>query len=255
MLILMGAVGVLHAVGARGRGGLVEILIAVVVFAIVSVANIVKAARARKRPGGAAAPPRQTRRPPATPGDEIRGFLSALGVQTEEPQKPRQAEPRPQQPRPAQGSTAYEAGDDQVKSYLQSIGVQVEGRPAQRQGASQQAAGARPAARRRPAAREAPVEAIIVEAVPAAEPPPRAKVVPRKARRRAAPPKPAPAQARARAAATPAATVIRMRGARLGHLGPLGKAPTLAELRRAVILAEVIRRPDFSRLPCERLKF
>jgi hypothetical protein len=32
----------------------------------------------------------------------------------------------------------------------------------------------------------------------------------------------------------------------------LGARPTLADLRRGVILAEILRRPDFQRLPCDR---
>ncbi len=36
------------------------------------------------------------------------------------------------------------------------------------------------------------------------------------------------------------------------ELPVIGARPTLADMRRAVILAEVLRRPEFDRLPCDR---
>jgi len=240
---------------------LVRLIIAIVVIVFIVVVNLIKAASSAKSQGG---PRVQPRKPPGggqTPADDIRGFLSALGIQTEEPQKPQAPPAQPTQAQPAeQGETVYEADDTEVKSYLQSIGVQVESKPArpQRPKAEPQRRPAAGPARRRPQPPQEPrpAEAIVVEAVPVAEAvaetPRKARVAPRKRRRatRAEPVAAAPKRLQAKSTPAQAAPQPAMN---LGRLGPLGAAPTIAELRRAVILSEVIRRPDFSRLPYDRL--
>jgi hypothetical protein len=62
-----------------------------------------------------------------------------------------------------------------------------------------------------------------------------------------APARPEPvAQAMARPAA-PAHPASALRA-----LGVLGHLPTIPELQRALILSEIVRRPDFDRIPFER---
>ena len=238
-----------------------RLILAIVVIVFIVVVNIIKAASSAKGQGG---PRVQPRRPPGggqAPADGIRDFLSALGIQTEEPRKPQMPPAQPTQAQPAeQGEPAYQADDAEVKGYLQSIGVQVESKPArpQRPKAEPQRRPAAGAARRlaQPPQEPRPAEAIVVDAVPvaevAAETPRKAHAAPRKRRRatRAEPVIAALEPVQAKPVPAPAAP---QPGMDLGRLGPLGAAPTIAELRRAVILSEIIRRPDFSRLPYDRI--
>lgn len=251
-----------------------ELIIAIVVFVIVILGKAASALFTGTRGGR---PTKPSPRPPGggkTPADEIKGFLSSLGIQVEEPQKPkpqpRPAQPPAQKPQPAQGArqqrpapggrTVHQADQDQVKSYLQSIGVQVEQkpppRPAQRPTAQQRPA-QRPAAQRRPQVAGAIPVVEVVE-----ERPPTARVV-QQPRSRQATPGPMSATRRTELApatrttalapaARPTALATRPAGV-LGTLGRLGKAPDLAELRRAIILTEIVRRPDFDRFPHDRL--
>jgi len=238
---------------ANSGDGIAQIIFAVVVVIFVIIGQVIKKFMAKS--GGGQPPTRrgQQRPTPArTPGDEIRSFLTAIGAGTEEqeappaqPSRPRQQRSRPAQqaPRGREGRTVHKAGDDEVRGYLESIGVQVQEEAPAPQRRAQRPRPTRP--------QERVAEAIVVEAIAVEEPP-------RRARARRAPSRPqpvAPSEAvELLDAELPTTTIVRREHA-LGALGRLGPAPTMAELRRAVILAEVIRRPDFDRLPYERLQF
>lgn len=247
---------------ANSGDGIAQIIFAVVVVVFVIIGQVIKKLMAKS--GGGQTPTRRGPQQPTaarTPGGDIRSFLTAIGAGSEEqeappaqPSRPQQQRSRPAQqaPRGREGRTVHKAGDDEVRGYLESIGVQV-----------QEEAPARPAAPQRRAPRPRPIppqervaEAIVVEAIAVEEPPGPA---PPKRRRAHAPPgpqqiEPSEAVELLDVEASAPATIVRRERA-LGALGRLGPAPTMAELRRAVILAEVIGRPDFDRLPCERLKF
>ena len=119
------------------------VIIAIVLVFVVGPAILKFLIRQSVAKGGG---PPQARRPgqsgPAQPADEIKNFLSAIGIQVEKPKpKPRPAQPPPsraQQPA-AEGETVYEADQDEVKQYLQSVGVKVETKQAARRPAARQA--------------------------------------------------------------------------------------------------------------------
>lgn len=231
---------------ANGGEGIAQIIFAVIVVIFVIIGQVLKKLMAKS--GGGQPPTRRGQQRPAaarTPGDEIRSFLTAIGAGSEEQEAP----PAQQAPRGQERRAPREAGDEEARHYLESIGVQVQEEEPARAAAPAQR---RPPQRHRPTPpQERVAEAIIVRATPAEEPRRRAR--PRRASSRPQPVEPSEAVELLDAETAPA-TIVRWERAS-GALGPLGTAPTMAELRRAVILAEVIRRPDFDRLPYERRKF
>lgn len=139
---------------------------------------------------------------------------------------------------------------DQLKRYLESIGVAVEPKPQQRPTARRQAPPPPPKRARRPAPprpRPRSGEGVRTEGMhDEACPEGRSQLMPDI-------PSVASAKARAATAAAAAAAALEpIEATAIGSPSELARKPTVGELRRAVILAEVIRRPDFSRLPHER---
>ena len=145
---------------------------------------------------------------------DVRRYLDSVGPGGKS-QRQEPATPTRQTRPAAQASSPA----SEVKRYLQSLGVKVDDKPKR-----QQPQAPRPAPAPKP--RPAPPEPAGMIFEPEEEP------------------RPAPILLAEASPALPALPSGRA----------LGKKPTPAELRRAVILAEVVRRPDFDRLPYERSK-
>jgi len=168
--------------------------------------------------------------------------------------------------RPEEGAEPeqpYAADEDEVRRYLESIGVKVERRaPPQRE--------AEPPPTAEPVVLQ-PIEAepyqrpggLVVEEAPPPMPPPSpvgpepraVRVVVRQQLRPRPHPVPPPEAAAVPGPAEEVPTPAQLATAPAAPapaLGILGRRPGLSDLRRAVVLSEVLRRPDFSRLPSER---
>jgi hypothetical protein len=163
----------------------------------------------------------------------------------------------------AEGEPAYAADEDEVRRYLESIGVKVERRaPPSRAPA--------PPPEPEPVVlqpiEEEPYQSpgglVVEEAPPPAPPPPPrpepqpVRVVIRQRPPRAPRPEPVPPRPEEPAPASPteppAAPAPAAAAPVAAPLTLLGGRPGLSDLRRAVVLSEILRRPDFSRLPSER---
>lgn len=175
--------------------------------------------------------------------------------------------PRPEGEEAGEEEPEHVAETSEIERYLESIGVKIERRapaPAPRREPP-------PPPKRQPAILrpvetkpyESPGDLVVEEAPP---PPPRpqprpAPVPVRQEAPRSPSPRPLPSQPRAPAAPAPAErpSAPVHASAALSPSRPalpvLGTRPDLSDLRRAVILTEVLRRPNFERLPFERDPF
>lgn len=165
--------------------------------------------------------------------------LAKRRLQQQPPPPP--AEEEPEEAGEAEEESPYRAGSSEIERYLESIGVKIERR----------APPARP--ERHPGPR-----IFMPEAPPAPRPEPqRMRVVvreevfaPAPAEPPAAAPEEPPAVVGERPAPMPQAPGP---GVAAGALAVLAGRPTVSDLRRGVILAEILSRPDFQQLPCDRL--
>jgi len=174
----------------------------------------------------------------------------------------------PGEEQPEESEHQEEARTSQVERYLEGLGIKVGHRPAPQPAPSQPAQprpafGAEPRSPAAPHPAQAPSEGqVVYQASPAdvqrfrqerqghpAAHPPAAPQRPHRVRVAAPAPQPEPAQQAPAPPKAPASTAPRPRRR---PLGVLGHRPTHTELQKAVILSEVIRRPDFSRDPFER---
>jgi len=148
---------------------------------------------------------------------------------------------------PAEEDQAYAAEPSDIERYLESIGVKIERRPAPppppppRQPEPPVLRPVEPE-RYRPPARPEPVQVRLI--VAEEEPPPPPSVEPPAAEPAFEQPL-AVQEARVAPAPPPAE-------APAPAFAALAARPTLADLRRGIVLSEILRRPDLQRLPCDR---
>ncbi|MBM4037195.1 MAG: hypothetical protein FJ290_01665 [Planctomycetes bacterium] len=174
--------------------------------------------------------------------------------------------PRPEDKEAAEGEPEYAAEQSEIERYLESIGVKIERRgppPARRQPPAPPPPEPEPVVLQPVEVEpyESPGDLVAEEAPP---PPPRPEPPPVRIVVRRAPtptprprPRPAPVEARVEPVAVeplPAAAnvVATVPSAPRPPLAVLGTRPGLSDLRRGVVLAELLRRPNFERLPVER---
>lgn len=135
--------------------------------------------------------------------------------------------------------TVHQAEASDIERYLESIGIKVERRPP-------------PAPPRRqpvPQPQPAPVRVVVRQAPP---PPPRPQRPPRPAPQPAAIASLQPIETTEQPATADTATLLRK--PTRPTIAALGQRPlTLQDFRRGIILSEILRRPDFDQLPCDRL--
>jgi hypothetical protein len=176
----------------------------------------------------------------------------------------RQAEGSPEEEQPAEAERQEEARPSQVERYLESLGIKVERRPASQPPppTPSQRPMPPPTLRPEPQPAQTPSQGTLVyEASPAdvqhflqerQRHPAAHEAAPLRPHRVrvAAPPPAPPAEPAPAHPKAPASTAPRPRRR---PLGVLGHHPTRTELQKAVVLSEVIRRPDFDRDPFERL--
>jgi hypothetical protein len=174
----------------------------------------------------------------------------------------RQAEEAPAERRPAEPEEREEARTSQVERYLEGLGIRVA-----RKHAPLRPEPPPPPPTLRPEPPPPPPEGrTVYEARPVevrrfldelagnpAAPPPPPPPRPRPVRFAAPAPRPAsPAAAGHAVTGPPKPEAPAPVGPRARPLGVLGHRPTRSDLQKAVILGEVIRRPDFDRAPFER---
>ncbi|HPD16252.1 MAG TPA: hypothetical protein PLE19_14965 [Planctomycetota bacterium] len=183
-------------------------------------------------------------------------ILQAMAKRRAE-QARRQAGPEGEEPaedEAAEGEQVHVAGPDDIARYLESLGIKVERpapppprRPAPPLPAPKpEPKPAVPAAAYRGPGVTAPPTAGPAIQVPPPKPPRRARPAPTHAVLPAQAPEttqePGP-PAQAEPVALPTAPL---------PIPVLGGRPTAADLRRGIVLAEILRRPDLERLPCDR---
>lgn len=171
----------------------------------------------------------------------------APGPREEEPESTPKAEERP----------ARSARGADIKRYLESIGVRVERKVEQAPPEEERFPEAEPAppAREEVRIRLGPFDFKLQR--PAPPPPPRPMprriALPVQREAPAPPPTTRPETAPFHAEAPPTAAAPAHPPVAPVHLSSaLASHPSLGELRRAVVLSEILRRPDFSQLPCDR---
>jgi len=182
-------------------------------------------------------------------------ILQAMAKRRAE-QARRQAGPEGEEPaedEAAEGEQVHVAGPDDIARYLESLGIKVE-RPTPPPPRRQ----APPQPEPKPGPKlAAPAAAYRGPGVAAPPPAPAVQGPPPKPPRRA---RPAPTHAALPAQAPEAKQEPgppgQAEGAALPTAPPpipvLGGRPTAADLRRGILLAEILRRPDLERLPCDR---
>ncbi|MBL7224172.1 MAG: hypothetical protein ISS72_09985 [Candidatus Brocadiae bacterium] len=228
------------------KGGLGQLIFVAIFFVIFVILPAIMERLAKKR-----AEQQRQQRPPREPDggesyqagpDEVKHYLESVGVGA-------QQKPRPQ-PRPALTKapaartvtvteTRHEvrgaSAADQLKRYLESIGVAVEPKPKPR-----------PTPQPRPQPTPQPPAARLVQRRPV-----RQKPLTGEGRHDEACPEGRSQEVPGLETRPPAASVPIATLAEGTPASALARKPTMAELRRGIVLAEVLRRRDFEKLPCE----
>jgi len=237
------------------KGGLGQLIFVAIFFVIFVILPALMERMAKKK-----AEQQRQQRPPREPDggesyqagpDEVKHYLESVGVAPQ--QKPRpQPRPAPTPAPQARTVTVTEtrrevrgaSAADQLKRYLESIGVAVEPKPEPKPKP-------RPTPQPRPQPTPQPLAARRVQRRPVRQQPPSGEGVRTEGRHDAACPEGRSQQMPGLDTRPPAATVPTAALAVGTPASDLARKPTMAELRRGIVLAEVLRRRDFKKLPCE----
>jgi len=246
-------------------GRLLPVIIIVVIF-LVQILRAILAQRQKPQPPREPPEPADEHRDSyAAPPSDVERYLQSIGIQVERRAPQQRPAPRPGPQPPQRATVVHGARDEEVEILLldedDEQGPQRSIRPGR-------PAAARPrpepfprfqqahATARRPAAPISPAPYVRVTQQRQPPPPTARPAAPHKRRpaAKAAPPKPpqpvAATPPRPRPASPPEEPARP-----IGTLPIIGARPRPADLRRAIILAEIVRRPDLSKLPCDRQLF